>query len=192
MMKLMRIFTRYASFLSALLMSFSFTNKDTIEVATSKNIYDYSFTTIEGKKVKLSDYKGKKLLIVNTASFCGYTPQYEALEKIAEMYKDKLVVLGFPANDFGFQEPESNKKIKEFCTKNYHVSFTLSEKVKVKGDSMTPIYQWLTKKELNGKMDSHVKWNFQKYLIDENGNYVQMFGSKITPDSKEITDLIEK
>jgi glutathione peroxidase len=158
----------------------------------SKSIYDYSFTSIDGKKMKISDFKGKKILFVNTASQCGFTPQYEQLEAIHKKYGSKLVIIGFPSNDFGQQEPGPNDSIKTFCQRNYGVTFTLSQKVDVKGDNMCDIYKWLTKKELNGKMDSEVKWNFQKYLIDEKGNFMEMFPSKIKPDDPSITTEIEK
>jgi glutathione peroxidase len=158
----------------------------------SKNIYDYSFTMLDGSKtVKLSDFKGKKILFVNTASECGYTPQYENLEKVYEKYKDKLVIIGFPTNDFGKQEPGTNEEIGKFCKKNYGVTFPMSEKITVKGDSTSLVYQWLLHKSLNGKLDSEVKWNFQKYLVDENGTFVGMWPSKVKPDDLEIIRAIE-
>lgn len=158
----------------------------------SKSIYDYTFTTLEGKKVKISDYKGKKIMFVNTASQCGNTPQYKQLEEINKKYAGRLVLIGFPSNDFGQQEPGSNAEIKEFCTKNYSVSFIMSQKVDVKGDKIDPVYQWLTQKELNGKMDSEVKWNFQKYLVNEKGELVNVFAPKMKPDDPEIIAAIEK
>jgi glutathione peroxidase len=163
-----------------------------VQSKLSKSIYDYTFTTLEGKKVKISDYKGKKIMFVNTASQCGYTPQYEQLEQISKKYAGKLVLLGFPSNDFGQQEPGSNEEIKQFCTKNYSVTFTMSQKIEVKGDQIDPIYQWLTQKDLNGKMDSEVKWNFQKYLVNEKGELTDMFPSKIKPDDPQVTAAIEK
>ena len=158
----------------------------------TNSIYDYTFKTLEGKEIKLSDYKGKKRLLVNTASECGYTPQYEQLEEVYQKYKDKLVVIGFPTNDFGGQEPGSNEEIGKFCQKNYGVTFPISEKITVKGKETPALYKWLTTKEQNGKLDSEIKWNFQKYLIDEKGNFVAMYPSKVEPDSEEIISAIEK
>ena len=155
------------------------------------SFYELKAKTIDGKDFNFSDLKGKKVLIVNTASKCGYTPQYEDLEKLFKAYKDKnFVIIGFPANNFGRQEPGSNEDIKEFCTKNYGVSFQMMEKIDVKGDDMNAVYKWLTSKELNGKMDSSVKWNFQKYLIDENGNLVDVAYSNEKPMDDKIVNWI--
>lgn len=126
-------------------------------------------------------------MIVNTASECGYTPQYKELEELYEKYKEKLVIVGFPANNFGEQEPGSNAEIKTFCTKNYGVTFPMAAKISVKGEDMAPIYQWLTHKNLNGVLDAEVKWNFNKFLLDENGKMISYFPSKVTPMSAEIT-----
>jgi glutathione peroxidase len=153
---------------------------------TSSSIYDYSFTTLDGKKISLSRYKGMKMLIVNTASECGYTPQYEGLQKLYEKYKGNLVVIGFPTNDFGQQEPGENEEIQSFCSKNYKVTFPMSQKVTVKGEAMHPIYKWLTQKSLNGKLDSEVKWNFQKYLIDETGQLVAVYKSSVKPEEVPV------
>ena len=157
-----------------------------------KNIYDYKVTSLDGGTIDFADFKGKKILIVNTASKCGYTPQYEGLEALYKKYKGKLVIVGFPANNFAFQEPGSNEDIAAFCQKNYGVTFPMAEKVSVKGKNMAPIYHWLTKKELNGYDTSSVKWNFQKYLVDENGKLVGVFSSKVKPDSQELISAIEK
>jgi glutathione peroxidase len=157
-----------------------------------ESIYDIEVTTIDGEVVKLEKFKGKKLLIVNTASKCGYTPQYEELEKLYEKYKDQLVVLGFPCNQFGGQEPGSEKEIKAFCTKNYGVTFPMFSKIDVKGENQHPLYRWLTNKELNGVESSKVKWNFHKYLIDENGNYIAHFPSSVNPMSEEIIRYLEQ
>ncbi len=155
--------------------------------------YDLRAKTIDGKEFNFSDLKGKKVLIVNTASKCGFTPQYEDLEKIYKEYKDKnFVIIGFPANNFNKQEPGTNDEIKEFCTKNYGVSFPMMEKISVKGEDMDPVYHWLTEKKLNGKMDSSVKWNFQKYLIDESGNLVDVAYSNEKPSSDHIVSWITK
>lgn len=147
--------------------------------------------SIDGKDFDYSQLKGKKVLIVNVASECGYTPQYEDLEKLYEAYKDKLVVLGFPANNFGGQEPGSNEEIQSFCKKNYGVTFPLFEKISVKGEDMHPIYKWLTTIDMNGWNDKEPKWNFNKYLIDENGNLTHYFSSAVKPMSDEIVSLIK-
>ena len=159
--------------------------------AKTKSIYDYSFKTLEGKTVKMSDYKGKKILIVNTASECGYTPQYKQLQEIHQKYEKNVVILGFPTNDFGAQEPGSNKDIQTFCQKNYGVTFTIAEKTTTMGNDVHPIIKWLTTKDLNGKMDSKIEWNFNKYLIDEKGNLMEMFKSKVKPDDQAIVSLID-
>ena len=156
------------------------------------SIYDFKVPALDGSTIDFSKFKGKKILIVNTASKCGFTPQYEALEKLSEKYKDKLVIIGFPANNFLFQEPGSNDKIANFCKENYGVTFLMAAKISVKGRSMAPIYHWLTEKQYNGYEDSKVKWNFQKYLIDGNGKLVAIFYSKTTPDSPEVIAAIEK
>lgn len=150
-------------------------------------MYEISINTIEGKKIDLSQFKGKKILIVNTASACGYTPQYKQLQALHEQYGKQLVIIGTPCNDFGGQESGSEKEIKSFCEKNYGVSFLLTEKVSIKGDKPHALYQWLTQKSMNGKGDYNVRWNFHKFLIDENGNLVQMFPSSVSPLDAEIT-----
>jgi glutathione peroxidase len=153
----------------------------------------YSFTVkdIDGNDFALSQLKGKKVMVVNTASKCGYTPQYKDLQTVYSRYKDKnFIIVGFPANNFGAQEPGTNEEIKEFCEKNYGVSFPMMSKISVKGEDMHPLYKWLTSKELNGKEDSEVNWNFQKYLIDESGNLVSVYPSKVKPDSEEIVKWI--
>ena len=160
-------------------------------VRAQTGFYDLKSKTIDGKDFNFADLKGKKVLIVNTASKCGFTPQYEDLQKLWEKYKDKnFVLIGFPANNFGHQEPGTNTEITEFCTKNYGVTFQMMEKISVKGDDMSDVYKWLTKKEKNGKKDSSVKWNFQKYMIDEKGNLVDVIYSEKKPDCKEIIDWI--
>ena len=156
------------------------------------SFYDYKVKTIDGDDFDMASLKGKKVLVVNTASKCGYTPQYEGLEDLYEKYKnDDFVIIGFPANNFMKQEPGTNEEIKEFCTKNYGVTFPMMAKISVKGDDIEPLYKWLTKEDLNGVMDSKVKWNFQKYLIDENGNLVDVIYSKEKPMSDKITSWIE-
>jgi glutathione peroxidase len=157
-----------------------------------KTIYEFKVAGLEGGTIDFKKYKGKKILIVNTASQCGNTPQYEGLEALYKKYGHNLVIVGFPANDFGAQEPGSNGEIATFCKKNYGVSFPMAAKITVKGENMAPIYKWLTDKKYNGYKDSEVKWNFQKYLINEKGELVAVFAPKVKPDSPEITEAIEK
>lgn len=152
------------------------------------NIYQFSFNTITGETKSFADFKGKKILIVNTASECGYTSQYKELQAVHDKYKDKLVVIGFPANNFGGQEPGNNKEIAAFCEKNYGVTFLLSEKVSVKGKEMIPLFKWLTKQP-NNYFTGDIKWNFEKFLIDETGILQARFRSGVNPDSEEITKL---
>ena len=157
---------------------------------STKTLYDFKMKSIDGQEIDFSKYKGKKVLIVNTASECGYTPQYAELEELNKKYGDKLVILGFPANNFGGQEPGNNKDIASFCQKNYGVSFQLFEKVSVTGTDACELYKWLSTKELNGWNSQAPKWNFNKYLIDEKGQLVKYFPSSVKPMSKEITDAI--
>jgi glutathione peroxidase len=159
-------------------------------IMSTKNLYDFKMKSIDGEVIDFSKYKGKKVLIVNTASECGYTPQYAELEELNKKYGNKVVILGFPANNFGGQEPGSNKEIASFCQKNYGVSFQLFEKVDVLGDDACDLYKWLSTKELNGWNSQAPKWNFNKYLIDENGQLVKYFPSSVKPMSKEILDAI--
>lgn len=138
--------------------------------AQNKSFYDFAVKTIDGKEFSLSSLKGKKVLVVNVASKCGLTPQYAQLEKLYEKYKDKdFVIIGFPANNFMGQEPGSNEEIAQFCSLNYGVTFPMMAKISVKGKEIAPLYQWLTEKKLNGKEDASAQWNFQKFMIDENG-----------------------
>ncbi|NOU19156.1 MAG: glutathione peroxidase [Bacteroidales bacterium] len=162
-----------------------------VAVAQSKSLFDFTVKSIDGSEYSLSQLKGKKVMVVNTASKCGFTPQYETLQKLYQDYKDKnFIVIGFPANNFGSQEPGTNKEIREFCTSKYSVTFPMMEKISVKGDDINPLYKWLTSKSENGVMDSEVKWNFQKYLIDENGKLVDVAFSKEKPDSERIIKWI--
>lgn len=159
----------------------------------AQSFYDLKAKTIDGEQFDFKQLKGKKVLIVNTASKCGYTPQFEDLQKLYDKYKnDDFVIIGFPSNDFLHQDPGTNGEIKSFCTKNYGVSFQMMEKIKVKGKDKHPVYKWLTEKELNGKTNSRIKWNFQKYLIDENGELQNYFRSKTKPFDNEIIKFIEK
>lgn len=158
-----------------------------------KSFYDYTVKDINGKDFALSSLKGKKVMVVNTASKCGFTPQYEDLENLYKKYgSGNFVIIGFPANNFMGQEPGTNQEIKEFCTKNYGVSFPMMSKISVKGDDMHPLYKWLTSKSLNGVQDSEVKWNFQKYLIDENGKLISVIPPKQKPDSQEVIDWLSE
>jgi glutathione peroxidase len=152
-------------------------------------VYTFKLKTIDGKDFSLAKYKGKKLLIVNTASKCGFTPQYAELQKLADQYKDKVVVVGFPANNFGSQEPGTNSEVKEFCTKNFGVTFPLSSKVSVKGDDIDPLFKYLTN-EPNPDFTGEIKWNFEKFLIDENGKLIHRYRSATKPLSDEITKAL--
>lgn len=145
-----------------------------------KTVHDLSFTSIEGKEVKMSQFKGKKILIVNTASKCGYTPQYKELEELHKKYGSRLVVIGFPANNFGQQEPGSNAEIAEFCEKNYGVTFLLAEKVDVKGENIHPLFKFLIEQD-NPDFTGDINWNFEKFLIDENGKLIHRYRSKVKP-----------
>jgi glutathione peroxidase len=198
-------------FLSGLLQ----TNNATAQVAAGsattvsvvKSIYDFKVPGLAGGQIDFSQFKGKKILIVNTASKCGNTPQYDELEKLYEKYKDKLVIVGFPANNFGQQEPGTNIEIAEFCKKNYGVSFPMAEKVSVKGDDIDPLYKWLVdqSKELSKSVPSNnskdmawkdylrnpITWNFTKFLLDENGKLITVFHNKVNPMSEEITSKLQ-
>lgn len=168
--------------------TFSFINKT--EVTPNKSIYNYSIHDIDGNTINLADFKGKKILFVNVASECGFTPQYVELQKLHTIYKNKLVIIGLPCNQFGGQEPGTGKEIKAFCQKNYGVEFLITEKIDVKGDNQHSLYGWLTSKNLNGKMDSSVKWNFTKYLVNEKGDLINQFSSSVEPMSDKITSLL--
>ena len=155
----------------------------------TKSIYQFKVKTLEGQEFDFASLKGKKIMVVNTASECGFTPQYKELQAVYEKYKDKnFVIIGFPCNDFGGQEPGNATEIRGFCTKNYGVTFPIMEKVSV---TTAPIYLWLKDKDKNGVESSKVSWNFNKYLIDENGHLVKHLGSMTKPDSEEITKWIE-
>jgi glutathione peroxidase len=169
------------------LLMFSFLFAPKALDAQTKSIYDFKVESLDGGTIDFAAYKGRKILIVNTASKCGYTPQYEGLEKLYKQYKGKLVIVGFPANNFLFQEPGSNKDIQGFCQKNYGVTFPMAAKISVKGRDMHPVYVWLTQKKYNGYSDNAVKWNFQKYLLDENGRLIEVFAPGVEPMSAEIT-----
>lgn len=155
------------------------------------SIYDFKIKSAKGEVIDFNDFKGKKILIVNVASKCGFTPQYADLEKLYKKYNNNLMIVGFPANDFLWQEPASNKEIAQFCEINYKVTFPIAEKISVKGSKKHPIYEWLTNKKYNKFANSSVKWNFQKYLIDENGKLVAMFGASTNPLAAEILMAIQ-
>ena len=154
-------------------------------------IHSFKVKSIEGGTIDFSKFKGKKILVVNTASKCGFTPQYEALEKVYEEYKDKLVVVGFPANNFKEQEPGSDTEISEFCKARFGVKFPLASKISVKGDDTAPIYKWLTQKSENGVLDATITWNFNKFLLDENGKLIAYFPSTVKPDSEDILKYLK-
>jgi len=161
--------------------------------AQTKSLYDFKVTDIDGKEFDMSTLKGKKVLIVNVASKCGLTPQYEQLQPLYNLYKDqKFVIIGFPSNDFKGQEPGSNEEIKEFCATTYGVTFPMMSKVEVTGNNKAPIYKWLTEKSENGKMDAEVQWNFQKFMIDENGQLVDFVPPRESPMSDKIIKWIEE
>lgn len=162
----------------------------TPEKTTAKSIYDFKVEGLDGSTIDFSTFKGKKILIVNTASKCGFTPQYEGLEELYKKYQGKLVIVGFPANNFHEQEAGTNSEIKEFCKKNYGVTFPMAAKISVKGDDAAPIYKWLCSKTENGVLDAEVTWNFNKFLLDEKGNLITKFESKVTPMSEEITSKL--
>ena len=161
--------------------------------AQTKGFYDFKAIDIDGKEISMGDYKGKKVLVVNVASECGNTPQYESLEKLYKKYgSEKFIVLAFPANNFGAQEPGSNEEIKTFCTSKYQVTFPMMSKISVKGKDMDPLYEWLTSKKANGVMDAPVTWNFQKFMINEDGSLEGMVEPDIDPDCPMIIKWIEK
>ena len=156
----------------------------------TSGFYDFKVKTLEGKEFDFASLKGKKVMIVNTASKCGNTPQYKDLEEVYEKYQPNLVIIGFPANNFGSQEPGTAIEIRNFCTENYGVTFPMMEKISVKGKDMAPLYKWLTSKSKNGILDSEVKWNFQKYLIDETGKLVAVIDPKEKPTSDKVLSWI--
>ena len=166
---------------------FSIQSKSQSKIIQSMSLYNIEINSIDGSPIHLNEYKGKHLLFVNVASECGFTGQYEDLQKLFDTYQDRLMVIGVPCNQFGSQEPGNSDEIQSFCKKNYGVTFLMTEKVDVKGDTQHPLYQWLTKKELNGVKSTSVKWNFQKYLIDGNGQFVDYFYSITKPLSSKIT-----
>ena len=159
----------------------------------ASNVLDFTLNSIDGKPAPLSQYQGKVVLIVNVASRCGFTPQYTGLEKIYEKYKDQgFVILGFPANNFGSQEPGTNEEIKTFCSSKYSVTFPMYAKISVKGDDIHPLYSYLTGKQTNPATAGDIKWNFTKFLVGKDGKVIARFESAVTPESPEVTGAIEK
>jgi glutathione peroxidase len=168
---------------------FIFTIFNFLTMSSQKSVHEFEIKTIDGSPQALSDFKGKKMLIVNTASECGFTSQYEALQNVHSKYGTDLVIIGFPANNFGGQEPGSNSDIKTFCSKNYGVSFLMANKVSVKGKDIDPLFKWLNNQE-NQSFVGDIMWNFEKYLIDENGQLIKRFRSSTKPDSDKIISLL--
>lgn len=181
-------FRNYTILLFAIMFSI-FSKAQTLK-DPSASIYDVKINTLDGKPLDLNSFKGKKILFVNVASECGFTKQYSELQELYETYKENLVVIGVPCNQFGGQEPGDASQIQTFCEKNFGVTFQLTEKVDVKGDNQHPLYQWLTSEELNGTTNSSVKWNFQKYIVNEKGQFVDYFYSMTKPMSSKITKLL--
>ena len=162
-------------------------------MAADRTVYDFTLNSIEGQPAPLAAYKGKIVLIVNVASKCGFTPQYTALESIYEKYKDQgFVIVGVPANDFGAQEPGTNQEIKTFCSSKYHVTFPMLAKVSVKGEDITPLYQFLTDKKANPRTGGEIQWNFTKFLVGPDGRVLARFEPEVTPDSPQVVAAIEK
>ena len=178
-------------FLTLTLIMFSLFSKSPKKADPSESIYDIKINALNGKEIDLSDYKGKYILFVNVASECGFTGQYEDLEKLYETYKDKLMVIGVPCNQFGGQEPGTAAEIQTFCKVNYGVTFLLTEKVDVKGEHQHPLYQWLTDQSKNGSSSSTVQWNFQKYLVGKDGKLLNFYYSVTTPLSSKITKYLK-
>lgn len=177
--------------MKTLLIALSFLITGTFANAQKVNFHSFKTKTIDGKPFDLASLKGKKVLVVNTASKCGLTPQYKDLQELYLKYGgDKFVIIGFPANNFMSQEPGTNSEIKQFCTEKYDVTFPMMEKISVKGDDIDPIYKWLTSKSQNGKMDAEVSWNFQKFMIDEQGNLVDMVPPRTKPNDEKIVNWI--
>ena len=178
-----------------LIVSLFFFSGDKIDYETNKkstmNIYDIEINNINGKKLKLSEFKGKYMLFVNVASNCGFTNQYKSLQKLYQENSDKLVVIGVPCNQFGRQEPGSEEQISVFCSENYNVTFPMTEKTSVRGPEQHKLYKWLTQKELNGRKNSSVKWNFQKYLVDGKGELIDYWYSLTSPTSSKITNYFK-
>lgn len=173
------------------LLSLAFISPMKTSTEVPASFHEFEMTNIDGQPVSFAQFKGKKVLLVNVASRCGYTPQYESLQELHEKYGDKVVVLGFPANNFGGQEPGSNQEIASFCESEYGVTFPMFEKISVKGIDKDPLYRWLSDSSLNGWNDQEPSWNFCKYLVDENGKLVKFFPSNVNPMSDQMIKAIE-
>ena len=171
--------------LSIFIKTLTITNKSS-KMSAKNSIYDIEINSLQGNPINLSLFKGKKILFVNVASKCGFTPQYKELQKLHNLYEESLVVIGVPCNQFGKQEPGNSSEINEFCQVNYGVSFLITEKISVKGKEQHPLYRWLTDKNENGRKNSSVKWNFQKYLISEDGELIDYYYSMTSPTSSKI------
>ncbi|WP_294219054.1 glutathione peroxidase [uncultured Chryseobacterium sp.] len=191
MKKIFLLLLSFMAFFNSCAQKKSEASKTKTKALMGKTIYDYKVESLDGKEINFADFKGKKILVVNTASECGFTPQYADLEKLYGEYKDKLVIVGFPANNFGGQEPGTNKEIGAFCQKNYGVTFPMAAKVSVKGDDTAPIFKYLTEKDLNGVKNTTILWNFTKFLIDENGKLVDSFVSTTKPTDEAITKYLK-
>jgi len=177
--------------LKILIFSILFSSESQTQINETMSLYNIEINSIDNTPINLNDYSGKHILFVNVASECGFTGQYEDLQKLYDTYQDKLMVIGVPCNQFGGQEPGTPDEIQSFCTKNYGVTFLMTEKVDVKGDNQHPLYQWLTDKALNGIKSTSVKWNFQKYVVDDKGQFVDYFYSITKPLSSKITRLLK-
>ncbi|ASW73430.1 glutathione peroxidase [Chryseobacterium piperi] len=191
MKKIFLLLLSFVAFLQSCTNQKSEISKAKTNELMGKTIYDFKVESLDGKEINFADFKGKKILIVNTASECGFTPQYADLEKVYEEYKDKLVVVGFPANNFGGQEPGTNTEIGAFCQKNFGVTFPLAAKVSVKGDDTAPIFKYLTERDLNGVKNTTILWNFTKFLVDENGKLIDSFVSTTKPTDQAITKYLK-
>ncbi|GAB0157240.1 glutathione peroxidase [Chryseobacterium sp. Alg-005] len=191
MKKIFLVLLSFVAFLQSCTNQKSEISKAKTNELMGKTIYDFKVESLDGKEINFADFKGKKILIVNTASECGFTPQYADLEKVYEEHKDKLVVVGFPANNFGGQEPGTNTEIGTFCQKNYGVTFPMAAKVSVKGDDTAPIFKYLTEKDLNGVKNTTILWNFTKFLVDENGKLIDSFVSTTKPTDEAITKYLK-
>jgi glutathione peroxidase len=189
----MKIIAKFAMlYLILIIVALTYSVMIAEETKTINPIYDFTVRDIDGKEMSLSEYKGKVILIVNVASKCGHTPQYEGLQKIYSEYQDQgLVVLGFPANNFRNQEPGTDQEIKEFCSLNYGVTFPMFSKISVKGDDIHPLYQFLTSEKTNPEFAGEISWNFNKFLIDRSGKIIARFESKDQPESEKVVAAIE-
>lgn len=169
----------------------SMTHTSAEGVSQPATIHTFKVQSIDGGTINFADFKGKKILVVNTASKCGFTPQYADLQKLYDQYKDQLVVVGFPADNFGHQEPGTNEEIGAFCKKNYGVTFPMAAKVSVKGDDTAPVFRFLTEKAENDVKDTQIAWNFTKFLLDENGHLIDSFGSATKPTDAAVTKYLQ-